>query len=106
MFGPVKQAAMLEGSKILPSNLWRNIGVATADFRIFEGDSQTAAHDCIRKFGGDVVMKYDGLAAGKRELYVCSGEQEGFIALQDLHTQYGADARFLIEKKCAAQKFR
>lgn len=98
VFGPVKQAALLEGSKIFAKQFMAKYGVATADFRVFEEDSPTAAHDCIRKFGGDVVMKYDGLAAGKG-VYVCSGEDEALTALQDLHTQYGAEARFLIEKK-------
>ena len=98
VFGPAKQGAMLEGSKIFAKQFMAAHSVATSNFWVFEGNSDAAARDRIRELGGDVVIKYDGLAAGKG-VYVCSGEDEALTALHDVHKQYGADARFLIEEK-------
>ena len=82
VFGPSKRAAQLEGSKIFAKRFMAKYGVATADFWVFEGDD-AAAVDRVRELCGDVVIKYDGLAAGKG-VYVCSDEDEALTALHDL----------------------
>ena len=97
VFGPSKRAAQLEGSKIFAKQFMAKYGVATADFWVFEGNDP-AAVDRIRELRGDVVIKYDGLAAGKG-VYVCADEDEALTALHDLRKNYGESARFLIERK-------
>ena len=97
VFGPSKRAAQLEGSKIFAKQFMAKYGVATADFWVFKGND-AAAVDRIRELRGDVVIKYDGLAAGKG-VYVCSDEDEALTALHELRKNYGESARFLIERK-------
>ncbi len=62
-FGPRQQAARLEGSKIFSKLLMRKAGVPTADFEVF--DDPNAADEYIRTAARPLVVKADGLAAGK-----------------------------------------
>lgn len=69
LFGPKKDAARLEGSKVFCKQLLRKHGLPTADARIF--DRPEAALDCVRNSPYPVVVKADGLAGGKGA-FVCS----------------------------------
>lgn len=62
-FGPRRESARLEGSKIFSKQLMRRAGVPTADFEVF--DDPDAADAYIRKAARPLVVKADGLAAGK-----------------------------------------
>lgn len=62
-FGPRRDGARLEGSKIFSKQLMRRAGVPTADFEVFEDPD--AADAWIRKAARPLVVKADGLAAGK-----------------------------------------
>jgi phosphoribosylamine--glycine ligase len=96
VFGPSQSAARLESSKIWSKEFMRKYGVATADFKVFENPDDAKPY--IRELQGNLVIKFDGLAAGKG-VYVCSSEEEAFGALDDLVNTHGRDARFLIEEK-------
>lgn len=61
--GPTKAAAQIEGSKVFCKNLLRDNGIPTAAFEVF--DNPQAAGEYIRKRGAPIVVKADGLAAGK-----------------------------------------
>lgn len=61
--GPVKAAAQIEGSKVFAKNLLRDNGIPTAAFEVF--DDPEAARKYVRKHGAPIVVKADGLAAGK-----------------------------------------
>lgn len=63
VFGPDKKAAMLEGSKVFSKNFMKKYGIPTGDFRVFEDFDQALRNAGI--FGYPVVIKADGLAAGK-----------------------------------------
>ncbi|NMA92184.1 MAG: phosphoribosylamine--glycine ligase [Firmicutes bacterium] len=64
VFGPGREAARLEGSKVWAKNFMVDNGIPTADFAVF--DQPEAAHRYLRRRGpGPVVVKADGLAAGK-----------------------------------------
>ncbi|HQV31554.1 MAG TPA: phosphoribosylamine--glycine ligase, partial [Calditrichia bacterium] len=64
VFGPNRQAAQLEGSKIFSKKLMAQYGIPTADFREF--DQAGEAFDYLDSLPeGPVVVKADGLAAGK-----------------------------------------
>jgi len=62
-FGPGREAARLEGSKSFTKEICRRYDIPTADYARFE-DRDTAL-DHIRETGAPIVIKADGLAAGK-----------------------------------------
>ncbi len=62
-FGPSKWAARLEGSKGFTKDLCKANKIPTAAYQRFKGAS--AAKDYVRKKGAPIVVKADGLAAGK-----------------------------------------
>lgn len=63
VFGPSREAAQLEGSKSFAKERMHKYGVPTADFAVF--DSAAAARAYIEAKGTGIVVKADGLAAGK-----------------------------------------
>lgn len=96
VFGPHKRAAVLEGSKIWAKDFMKRHSVATADFCSFT--SLEEAQDFVRKGDGRVVVKYDGLAAGKG-VTVCSTPSQACTALEGLWDKYGKGCRVLIEER-------
>lgn len=68
IFGPQKRAAELEGSKVFAKEFMRRHGIPTADFGIAHDIEQ--ARELAAKFGFPVVLKADGLAAGKGVLII------------------------------------
>ena len=62
-FGPTQWAARLEGSKGFTKDLCKANNIPTAAYRRFKGAA--AAKDYVRKKGAPIVVKADGLAAGK-----------------------------------------
>ncbi len=61
--GPTAQAARLEGSKIFAKQFMKRAGIPTAEFLIAENEAEARA--ALDRFGAPVVLKADGLAAGK-----------------------------------------
>jgi len=62
-FGPARTAAELEGSKVFSKDLMRKYGIPTAEYKTFT--SFLEAQNYIRLKGAPIVVKADGLAAGK-----------------------------------------
>ena len=62
-FGPFRNVAMLEGSKVFSKNAMKRFGLATADFKVF-GEA-VEAKKYLNKIGVPIVIKADGLASGK-----------------------------------------
>ncbi len=82
IFGPLKQAARLEGSKIFAKRLMQQYGIPTAPFEAFDQFQEARAY--VEKLpDGPVVVKADGLAAGKGSL-VCPDKAAAFRALEQL----------------------
>jgi phosphoribosylamine--glycine ligase len=63
IFGPNKAAAMIEGSKEFAKKLMEQAQIPTADYQSFVNSEQAKAY--IRQKGVPIVIKADGLAAGK-----------------------------------------
>ena len=63
VFGPSQKAAQLEGSKDFTKKLCDAANIPTAAYATF--DAETPALDYVRKAGAPIVIKADGLAAGK-----------------------------------------
>ncbi|WP_011580062.1 MULTISPECIES: phosphoribosylamine--glycine ligase [Chelativorans] len=80
VFGPTASAARLEGSKGFTKDLCARYDIPTAGYARF----QDAAHakDYIRKVGVPIVIKADGLAAGKG-VTIAVTEEEAFAAVDD-----------------------
>jgi phosphoribosylamine---glycine ligase len=62
-FGPTRGAARLEGSKGYAKDFCREFGIPTGDYRRFRDPNEAKTY--IRKCGAPIVIKADGLAAGK-----------------------------------------
>src|SRR6478672_3136435 len=77
-FGPTKWAARLEGSKGFTKDLCKANNIPTAAYERFKGAG--AAKEYVRKKGAPIVVKADGLAAGKGEV-VAETVQEAEAAI-------------------------
>ena len=62
-FGPNGDAAQMEGSKKFAKEVMERAGAPTASYRSFTDEAECAAY--VREVGGPIVVKADGLAAGK-----------------------------------------
>ena len=63
IFGPTKEAAIIEGSKSFSKDLMKKYNIPTANYEVFQ--SYEAALSYIEEKGAPIVIKADGLAAGK-----------------------------------------
>ncbi|MCD6319716.1 MAG: phosphoribosylamine--glycine ligase [Candidatus Desulfofervidaceae bacterium] len=73
IFGPSKEAARLEGSKAFAKELMRKYNVPTADFAVFTDPEE--AKNYVKQKGAPIVVKADGLAAGKGAIPARSVEE-------------------------------
>ncbi len=78
VFGPRKEAAMLEGSKSFAKAVMERHGVPTGASRTFDDCDAAAAY--LEKAGAPIVIKADGLAAGKG-VFVAMSHEEASEAL-------------------------
>lgn len=80
VFGPSAAAARLEGSKSFTKELCDRYGIPTAAYGRFE--NALAARDYVREQGAPIVIKADGLAAGKG-VTVAMTEDEALAAIDE-----------------------
>jgi phosphoribosylamine---glycine ligase len=79
ILGPCKRAAQLESSKVFSKDLMRAHNIPTAEYKVFT--SYLHAEEYIRVKGTPIVIKADGLAAGKG-VFVASNTDEAMDALK------------------------
>ncbi len=79
IIGPTKAAAMLESSKIFAKDFMRRYRIPTAEYKVFS--TYMHAEDHVRMMGAPIVIKADGLAAGKG-VFVASTIDEAIDALR------------------------
>jgi len=92
-FGPSQAAAELESSKSFAKEIMLAAGVRTATALIVDGDTPEARKRCDQ---GRVVVKVDGLAAGKG-VFVCPTAGQAHAALDEvLGTRFGAAASRIV----------
>ncbi|MDD4966160.1 phosphoribosylamine--glycine ligase [Halothiobacillus sp.] len=96
IFGPSRQAAQLEGSKAFSKDFLARHRIPTAAYRVFT--EAAPAIDYVREHGAPIVVKADGLAAGKGVI-VAQSVAEAEAAVNDmLGGQFGeAGARVVVE---------
>lgn len=81
IFGPSKAAARIESSKEYAKQVMERYKVPTAAYRAFDNYEEAAAY--VREKGAPIVIKYDGLAAGKG-VVVAMTLEEADAALRDM----------------------
>lgn len=104
-FGPSKAAAELEGSKVFCKNLLRHADVPSADYRVFR-DGESAIHYLTERDDAPVVVKADGLAAGKGVI-VCRNRTEALEAVERIagEKEFGdAGNQLVIEERLVGQE--
>ncbi|MEG2999937.1 MAG: phosphoribosylamine--glycine ligase [Comamonas sp.] len=90
VFGPTKAAAQLESSKAFSKAFMRRHGIPTADYDTFTDPVQ--AHAFIDRLGAPIVIKADGLAAGK-----------GVVVAMNLQEAHDAVDFMLVDNKYGVQ---
>jgi phosphoribosylamine--glycine ligase len=98
VFGPGSRAAQLEGSKSFAKEFMARHGIPTAGFRAFDRSEDAIAY--VRSAGRPLVVKADGLAAGKG-VVVAADENEAIGAIDRMmvRQEFGsAGSRVVIEE--------
>jgi len=97
-FGPSAAAAQLEGSKAFTKDFLKRYNIPTADYRTFE--RLEPALEYLRRQGAPIVIKADGLAAGKGVIVAMSLEEAEAAATDMLGTgSFGeAGRRIVVEE--------
>jgi phosphoribosylamine--glycine ligase len=98
IFGPTKEAAQLESSKDFAKSFMKRHGIPTAEYQTFSDCA--AAHDYVSQMGAPIVIKADGLAAGKGVVVAMSlDEAHAAVDMMLSDNRLGdAGARVVIEE--------
>ncbi len=97
-FGPTAGAAQLEGSKAFTKELCAQFEIPTAAFARFNNAAKAKAH--VRSQGAPIVVKADGLAAGKG-VTVAASIEEACAAIDDcFEGRFGAAGSEVIVEEC------
>ncbi len=97
--GPSREAARLEGSKAFAKDFMRDHAIRTADYRVCRTVEE--AREAVREFGVPVVIKADGLAAGKG-VSVCESETQAAAAIETIMTErlFGEAGETVVVERC------
>lgn len=104
IFGPDSKAARLEGSKAFMKSVLEKAGAPTAAYEAHTSRDEAVA--ALERFGGNVVVKADGLAAGKGVI-VCGSKEEAVSAIDLVMTQkeFGeAGATVVLEERLEGEE--
>ena len=103
IFGPTQAATRIESSKEYAKELMKKYKVPTADYQVFEDYEAASAY--IHNHSLPIVLKYDGLAAGKG-VVVAETMEQAEIALEDmLLDQKFGKGRVVIEEFLTGPEF-
>jgi phosphoribosylamine--glycine ligase len=104
IFGPTKEAAQLESSKDFSKSFMKRHAIPTAEYQTFS--DVKAAHDYVDQKGAPIVIKADGLAAGKGVVVALTLEEaHGAVDMMLSDNKLGdAGARVVIEEFLAGEE--
>ena len=88
VFGPAKDAAAIESSKVFAKNLMKKYGIPTAEYRVFEEYNEAVEY--VKKARYPIVIKAEGLALGKGVIIVKNAD-EANQALKAMMVDYALD---------------
>ena len=83
IFGPRKFAAEIETSKVFSKDLMQKYGIPTAQYKVFTGENLNELDSFVENIKFPVVIKADGLAAGKGVI-ICNDNEEVSVCVKDL----------------------
>lgn len=99
IFGPSKAAAQIEASKITAKRIMEKYGISTAEAEVFT--DATRAIKYIRKKGAPLVVKADGLAAGKGVIVAATEEEAiGAVEMMMKERVFGPAGERIIIEEC------
>ncbi|MCA0970614.1 phosphoribosylamine--glycine ligase [Halobacillus litoralis] len=103
VFGPNQKAALIEGSKHFAKKLMADYNIPTADYAAFTDVEEAKAY--IREKGAPIVVKADGLAAGKG-VVVAQTLEEALESAEDMlvNGQFGEASREIVVEEFLAGK--
>ncbi len=103
IFGPTQAATRIESSKEFAKELMKRHGIPTAAYRTFGDYAEARAY--VEEQGAPIVLKYDGLAAGKG-VVVAQTIEEADAALRDmlLDDRFG-EGRVVVEECLTGPEF-
>ena len=104
IFGPTREAAMLETSKAYAKEVMVASGVPTANYQVFT--EYKTAEDAMSNWDFPLVIKVDGLAAGKGVI-ICENNEETLATLKEIFIDNkfgGAGQKVLIEEFLIGQE--
>ena len=81
IFGPSKKAAEIEGSKVFAKEVMKKYHIPTASFEVFDNRKEAVSY--IRKHDTPIVVKADGLAAGKGVI-ICKTIEEAIQSVDQI----------------------
>lgn len=105
VFGPRKEAAIIEGSKSFAKDLMKQYNIPTGKYETFTAYEDARAY--IEQQGAPIVIKADGLAAGKG-VVVAMTMDEALAAIDEMmnHAKFGqASSRVVIEEYLEGEEF-
>lgn len=105
VFGPRASAAEIEGSKSFAKELMKKYQIPTADYAVFTNYEE--ARNYVEEKGAPIVIKADGLAAGKG-VTVALTKEEALASLQEMliDAKFGAaSSQVVIEEFLAGEEF-
>ncbi len=98
VFGPGRAGAQLEGSKVFSKQFFARHGIRTAAFRVVRNAEEV--EEAIAALGGELVVKADGLAAGKGVVVCGEASEVREAAAAMLGGRFGAaGAQLVLEQK-------
>jgi phosphoribosylamine--glycine ligase len=101
IFGPPRAAAQLECSKAFAKDFMSRHGIPTARYRVCESSAEARAVIASGEFGLPVVLKADGLAAGKGVVVAVDREEaDAAIRAAMDEAQFGAAGSRLVIEEC------
>ena len=104
VFGPSQETALLEGSKAFSKDVMTKFGVPTADYEIFTNVKEAKHYTIEAEM--PVVIKADGLAAGKG-VVICDSSEQAVAALTQMMDEkiFGeAGSKVIIEQKLEGEE--
>jgi phosphoribosylamine--glycine ligase len=101
IFGPPRAAAQLECSKVFAKGFMTRHRIPTARYRVCASSAEARDVIASRAFGFPVVLKADGLAAGKGVVVATTGDEaEAAIRAAMDERQFGAAGAALVIEEC------
>ena len=102
VFGPDKISSQLEGSKIFTKKICEEYKIPTAKFGVFKNSTEAVTFLDQTQF--PLVVKADGLAAGKG-VYICENKENANIAIKEIFNgKFGVAKNVLIEEFLAGEE--